>query len=98
MDTGVRRVLPANSKWLDRAALGIGACVALFLVGLPLAAQIAPVAAGPAIAVAEPACRIQGPIADWDAAAQLIAGISSASYSEAFSDEQKTAWTDYSRT
>ena len=48
--------------------------------------------------VLAPACTTQGPIASWDAAAQLIAGISDSTYSGSMTDEQKTAWTDYSKT
>src|SRR6185369_10232621 len=49
-------------------------------------------------AVPAPACTVQGPIANWDAAAQLIAGISDNSYAGSMTDEQKAAWTDYSKT
>jgi len=48
--------------------------------------------------VLAPACTTQGPIANWDAAAQLIAGVSDNSYAGSMTDEQKTAWTDYSKT
>ena len=45
-----------------------------------------------------PACTVQDPIANWDAAAQLIAGIGNNSYAAAMTDDQKTAWADYSKT
>lgn len=48
--------------------------------------------------VPAPACAEQGPIANWDAAAQLIAGISDSSYAGSMTAEQKAAWTDYSKT
>jgi hypothetical protein len=48
--------------------------------------------------VPAPACTVQGPIANWDAAAQLIAGIGDNSYAASMTDEQKTAWADYSKT
>ena len=45
-----------------------------------------------------PACTVQGPIDNWNAAAQLIAGVSNAAYAESMTGEQKAAWTDYSKT
>lgn len=63
---------------------------------LPLAAQTAPQIA-PATTPA-PACTAQGPIDNWNAAAQLIAGMGNAAYAGAMTDEQKASWTDYSKT
>src|SRR5579872_6823067 len=48
--------------------------------------------------VPAPACTVQGPVANWDAAAQLIAGIGNSTYAAAMTEEQKTAWVDYSKT
>lgn len=45
-----------------------------------------------------PACVAQEPVANWDAAAQLIAGANSAAYAASFSNEQKSAWADYAKT
>lgn len=45
-----------------------------------------------------PACTVQGPVANWNAAAQLIAGVSNDTYAASMTDEQKAAWTDYSKT
>ncbi len=45
-----------------------------------------------------PACTVQGPIDNWNAAAQLIAGVSNAAYAGSMTDEQRAAWTDYSKT
>src|SRR3982751_1308740 len=44
------------------------------------------------------ACTVQGPIDNWDAAAQLIAGLSNTAYAGSMTDEQKSAWADYSKT
>src|SRR5258707_14604224 len=63
---------------------------------LPLVAQGVP-PAQPAPAPA-PACTAQGPIDNWNAAAQLIAGVSNTAYAGSMSDEQKAAWSDYSKT
>ena len=72
-----------------------GLCL-LSLLHVPLAAQGArPVQ--PTTAPA-PACTAQGPIDNWNAAAQLIAGVSNAAYVGSMTDEQKAAWTDYSKT
>jgi hypothetical protein len=60
--------------------------LALCLLRVSLAAQPAP------------ACTEQGRVDNWDAAAQLIAGVSNASYAASMTDEQKSAWTDYSKT
>ena len=70
-----------------------GFCV---LLPVSLAVQAAP-PAHPA-ATPAPACTTQGPIGDWNAAAQLIAGASNAGYAGSMTDEQKAAWTDYSKT
>ena len=70
-----------------------GFCV---LLPVSLAVQAAP-PAHPA-ATPAPACTTQGPIGDWNAAAQLIAGVSNAAYARSLTDEQKAAWTDYSKT
>ena len=47
---------------------------------------------------ARPACTAQGPIDNWDAAAQLIAGVSSKTYAASMTDDQKSAWAVYSKT
>jgi hypothetical protein len=72
-----------------------GLCL-LPLLHSHLTAQAAP-PVHPAPAPA-PACTAQGPIDNWNAAAQLIAGVSNAAYAGSMSDEQKAAWTDYSKT
>jgi len=61
-----------------------GFCV---LLPVSLAVQAAP-PAHPA-ATPAPACTTQGPIGDWNAAAQLIAGASNAGYAGSMTDEQK---------
>src|SRR6185503_8429857 len=78
----VMRFRKINLLWL-------GFCL---LLHVPLAAQSAP-PVQPA-----PACTAQGPIGDWNAAAQLIAGISNTPYAGPMTDEQKAAWADYSKT
>jgi hypothetical protein len=113
MGYGVRRVLVVISRWPTTALRGLGAAAVLCLSAALLAAQTTPAASGRTIApsrpsgsspstalstAAEPACKIQGPIANWDASAQLIAGISDEAFREEFTDEQKAAWTDYSKT
>src|ERR1700688_172443 len=45
-----------------------------------------------------PACTVQGPIENWDAAAQLIAGVSNTASASSMTEEQKSAWVDYSKT
>src|SRR5512143_4113699 len=60
------------------------------LPGLPLAAQPEPTPA--------PACTVQDPVDNWDAAAQLIAGVGDNAYAGSMTGEQKAAWTDYSKT
>jgi len=72
-----------------------GLCL-LPLLHTHLPAQTAPpVQPAPAPALA---CTSQGPIDNWNAAAQLIAGVSNAAYAESMTGEQKTAWTEYSKT
>jgi hypothetical protein len=89
-------------KSLGRMLCSIGAGAVLCLPVNLLEAQTAPgqvTANSPAKPIpSEPACKVQGPIANWDAAAQLIAGVSSAGYAEAFTPEGKSAWADYSKT
>lgn len=46
----------------------------------------------------EPACKVQGPVENWNATAQLIAGVSNTQYQTNFTEEQNTAWSDYSKT
>ena len=58
------------------------------LLSVALAAETAPA----------PVCTVQGPIENWDAAAQLIAGVSNTAYAGSMTDEQKSAWVDYSKT
>ena len=70
-----------------------GLCLLLYL---PLAAQSVPVA--PSAPPTAPACTAQGPIDNWNAAAQLIAGVSNTAYAGSMTAEQKAAWTDYSKT
>ena len=65
-----------------------GLCLLLYV---PLAAQ----STTPPPA---PACTVQGPIDNWNAAAQVIAGVSNAPYAAAMTDEQKAAWANYSKT
>ena len=65
----------------------------LALLPITLAAQSLPPAPPPA-----PACTAQGPIDNWNAAAQLIAGLSNAPYAASMTDDQKAAWADYSKT
>ena len=43
-------------------------------------------------------CTVQGPVDNWNAAAQLIAGIGNETYAASMTDEQKAAWVDYSKT
>jgi hypothetical protein len=75
--------------------LGAALCL-LALPCAPLAAQTAsPAEPAPP---PRPACTTQGPIDNWNAAAQLIAGISDAAYAGSMTDDQKSAWTDYSKT
>src|ERR1022692_3270119 len=71
-------------------------CVlAVCLLRVSLAAQTA---SNPAeIPTPPPACTDQGHIDNWDAAAQLIAGVSNAAYAASMTDEQKSAWKDYSK-
>jgi hypothetical protein len=45
-----------------------------------------------------PVCTTQGPIDNWNAAAQLIAGVNNAAYAGSMTADQKAAWTDYSKT
>ena len=70
--------------------------IPLFVPGCLLAVLCLPALA--AETVPPPACTAQGPIANWDAAAQLIAGIGDNTYAGSMTDEQKAAWTDYSKT
>jgi len=63
---------------------------------VPLAAQSVPPAQTALAPV--PACTAQGPIDNWNAAAQLIAGTSNAAYAGSMTSEQKAAWADYSKT
>ena len=70
-----------------------GLCL-LPLLHTRITAQTAP----PVQPAPAPACTTQGPIGDWNAAAQLIAGISNTTYAGSMTDEQKAAWTDYSKT
>lgn len=61
--------------------------------------QGSPLPSAPPVAAAPPpACTVQGPIGDWDAAAQLIAGSNNTAYADSFTDEQKQAWAEYSKT
>lgn len=80
----------------------IGAGALFWLLTFPLSAQIAPVPTNVAVGAKpearEPVCRVQAPVANWDAAAQLVAGVSSTSYADAFTPEQKSAWGDYAKT
>lgn len=72
-----------------------GVCL-LPLLHMSLAAQgIPPPQPIPAPA---PACDAQGPIDNWNAAAQLIAGVSNAAYAGSMTGEQTAAWTSYSKT
>jgi hypothetical protein len=71
-----------------------GVCVPL--LHAQLTAQSVPPAQP--VATPAPACTAQGPIDNWNAAAQLIAGVSNAAYAESMSAEQKAAWADYSKT
>jgi len=64
------------------------------LLRVSLAAQTASIAAE----TPAPACTVQEPVDNWDAAAQLIAGVSNATYAASMTAEQKSAWTDYSKT
>jgi hypothetical protein len=75
-------------KFTKFSLLWVGSCL------LPLAAQTVPSTQPPTPA---PACTVQGPIDNWNAAAQLVAGISNAAYAGSMTDEQKAAWTDYSK-
>lgn len=81
----------------QRLFLMIGGCALAAAAWAQTAANVTAPAATD-IAPPAPACVAQEPIADWDAAARLIAGTSSAGYAESFSDEQKAAWADYART
>lgn len=45
-----------------------------------------------------PACTVQGTVDNWNAAAQLIAGVSDEAYAASMTEEQKAAWADYSKT
>jgi hypothetical protein len=65
---------------------------------IPLLAFVCLLPLSGADAVPTPVCTAQGPIANWDAATQLIAGINNSAYAAAMTDEQKTAWLDYSKT
>jgi hypothetical protein len=56
-----------------------------------------PAVGGAGTPPAPPACTVQGPVENWDTMAQLIAGISSGTYGESFTDDQKAAWTDYAK-
>ncbi|MEQ1883669.1 MAG: hypothetical protein ABL967_01305 [Bryobacteraceae bacterium] len=68
--------------------------IALFCFGLPLFAQTETTATPPP----EPPCKVQGPIENWDAAAQLIAGANATNYAGTFAPDQKAAWDDYAKT
>jgi hypothetical protein len=69
---------------------------AVCLLRLSLVAQTASAAAE--AQTPAPACTVQEPIDNWDAAAQLIAGVSNATYAASMTADQKSAWTDYSKT
>jgi hypothetical protein len=73
-----------------------GICLAAIQIcaqGLPPAQPAPTSASAPA-----PACTTQGPIDNWNAAAQLISGVSDAAYAGSMTDEQKAAWAEYSKT
>jgi len=84
----------AMGKVMKLRLLAVGLCF-MPLLGAHLAAQTVrpeePLAAAPA-------CTAQGPIDNWNNAAQLIAGMSNAAYAGSMTAEQKAAWTDYSKT
>jgi hypothetical protein len=46
----------------------------------------------------QPACITQQPLANWDGAAQLVAGISDSIFTDSFTEEQRAAWLEYSKT
>ncbi len=91
-----------GGKLYGRARLGIAFAITLaaWAASPKLSAQTPdrnPKVAEPA-ALPAPACAVQGPVDNWDATAQLIAGVSGTSFTASFNDDQKSAWTDYSKT
>lgn len=79
-------------RWLSVLAL---LPVTLLAQSLPPAQPTFPSTPAPPPA---PACTAQGPIDNWNAAAQLIAGVNNTSYAGSMTAEQKAAWADYSKT